>query len=202
MRRRWREIFIGTGALLGIFAYICRQRPIIHCIHWWKWRSGAPAAWHHWCGRSQNSTGINWIPIECSSKRNIFLWHTWELLGRYLQKRKVSPKFFPLLANSYPSPVQCSSLPDSDHLWSLVCRRDEHWTGPGLWRILLNLDWIRTANCFINLGSGPDLGWINGKELRHFVIKKLYFVNILDFIWTWILNFLTFLDYGWTWTEF
>jgi len=28
------EIFIGTGALLGIFAYICRQRPIIHWIHW------------------------------------------------------------------------------------------------------------------------------------------------------------------------
>jgi len=27
------EIFIGTGALLGIFAYICRQQPIIHCIH-------------------------------------------------------------------------------------------------------------------------------------------------------------------------
>jgi len=35
-----------------------------------------------------------------------------------------------------------------------------------------------------------------------FVIKKLYFVNILDFIWTWSLYFLTFLDYGWTWTEF
>jgi len=35
-----------------------------------------------------------------------------------------------------------------------------------------------------------------------FVIKKLYFVNILDFIWTWNSNFVTFLDYGWTWTEF
>jgi len=34
-----------------------------------------------------------------------------------------------------------------------------------------------------------------------FVIKKLYFINFLDFIWTWILNFLSFLDYGWTWTE-
>jgi len=63
------ENAIGTAALLGIFAYICRQRPI---IHWWRWRSGAPAAWHHWCGRSQNLTGINWIPIECSSERNIF----------------------------------------------------------------------------------------------------------------------------------
>jgi len=82
------QIFIGTGALLGIFAYICRQQPILHCIHWWRWRSGAPAAWHHWCGRSQNSIGINWIPIECSSERNIFWWHTWELLvkGRHLQK--------------------------------------------------------------------------------------------------------------------
>jgi len=81
------EIFIGTGALLGIFAFIYRQRPIIHCVHWWKWQSGAPAAWHHWCGRNQNSTEINWIPIECSSERNIFWWHTWELLvkGRYLQ---------------------------------------------------------------------------------------------------------------------
>ena len=80
------EIFIGTGALLGIFAYICRQRPIIRCIHWWRCRIGAPAAWHHRCGRSQNSTGINWIAI-CSSEINIFWWHTWELLvkGRYLQ---------------------------------------------------------------------------------------------------------------------
>jgi len=57
------EIFIGTRALLGIFAYICRQRPVIDGIHWWRWRSGAPAAWRHWCGHSQNSTGINWIPI-------------------------------------------------------------------------------------------------------------------------------------------
>ena len=28
--------------------------------------------------------------------------------------------------------------------------RDEHWTG-------LGLDWIRTVNCFMTLGSGPDL---------------------------------------------
>jgi len=27
------EIFIGTGGLLDIVAYICRQRLIIHCIH-------------------------------------------------------------------------------------------------------------------------------------------------------------------------
>jgi len=37
-----------------------------------------------------------------------------------------------------------------------------------------------------------------------FVIKKLYFVNFFDFIWTWTFNFKTFrlLDCGWTWTEF
>jgi len=40
---------------------------------------------------------------------------------------------------------------------------DLDWTGSGLWRIFLNLNWIRTAKCFINLGSGPDLDWINGK---------------------------------------
>jgi len=34
------------------------------------------------------------------------------------------------------------------------------------------------------------------KNYDVFVIKKLYFVNILDFILSWILNFLTFLDYG------
>ena len=79
--------FVGAAALLGIFAYICRQRPVIHCIQWWRLRSGALAAWHHWCGRSQNWTGINWILIECSNERNIFWWHTWTLLvkGRYLQ---------------------------------------------------------------------------------------------------------------------
>jgi len=35
-----------------------------------------------------------------------------------------------------------------------------------------------------------------------FVIKKLFFVNFLDFIWTSILNLLNLLEYGWTWTEF
>jgi len=32
-----------------------------------------------------------------------------------------------------------------------------------------------------------------------FVNKKLYFVIFLDYIWTWILNFLNLLDYWWTW---
>jgi len=31
--QRCSENFIGAGALLGIFAYISKQRPIIHCIH-------------------------------------------------------------------------------------------------------------------------------------------------------------------------
>jgi len=31
------------------------------------------------------------------------------------------------------------------------------WTGPGLLRILLILDWTRTAKYFKNLGSEPDL---------------------------------------------
>jgi len=43
---------------------------------------------------------------------------------------------------------------------------DLDWTGSGLCRILLNLDWIRAVNCFRNLGSGQDLDWVNGKELR------------------------------------
>jgi len=35
--------------------------------------------------------------------------------------------------------------------------RDEHWTGSGLWQILLNLDWMRTIISLQNLGSGPEL---------------------------------------------
>ena len=47
--------------------------------------------------------------------------------------------------------------------------RAEHWTGLGLDWIrtmtnLLILDWIRTVKCFINLGSGPDSDWVNGKK--------------------------------------
>ena len=57
-------------------------------------------------GCSQNSTGINWIPVERSSERYIFWWHTWKLFvkGRYLQF------FFPcsqiISGNSY-----CLGLP-------------------------------------------------------------------------------------------
>jgi len=45
-----------------------------------------------------------------------------------------------------------------------------------------HLDWIQTVNRFMNLGSGLDLDWVNGKNCGIFV--KLYFVNFLDFIWT------------------
>jgi len=99
--QRFSGNFIGARALLGIFTCICRQRPI---IHWWRWWSGALAAWHRWCGRSQNSTGINWIPIECSSEKNAFWCHTRKLLVkvRYLQN------FFHCLCkrrSAYTSPL-------------------------------------------------------------------------------------------------
>jgi len=35
-----------------------------------------------------------------------------------------------------------------------------------------------------------------------FVIKKLYLVSFLVFIWRWVLNFLNFLDYGWILSDF
>ena len=78
---------------------------------------------------------------------------------------------------------------------------DLDWTGSGLWRILLILDWIRPVKCFINLGSGPDLDWVNGKNYIRFFIKKLYSVNCLDYNWTWIGNILNYfglwLDLDW-----
>ena len=87
--------FISTGALLGIFAYICRQQLI---INWRSWRSGALATWHHWCGGSKTSTGSNWIPVECSSETNVFRF--WKLLvkRRYLQFFHSSQTF---TGNSY-----------------------------------------------------------------------------------------------------
>jgi len=66
----------------------------------------------------------------------------------------------------------------------------------------MNLDWIRPVNCFINLGSGRIWTELLEKNCDVFVTKKRYFVNILDFMWNWIFNFLTFLGNGWTWTEF
>ena len=85
--------------------------------------------------------------------------------------------------------------------------RDEHLTG-------LGLDWIRTIANFVEfrldpdckslrkLGTGPDLDWVNGKDMRHFFVKRQHFSNILDFIWTWTSHLQNILDYSWTWTEF
>ena len=40
------------------------------------------------------------------------------------------------------------------------------------------------------------------KNCVFFVVEKLYFVNFLDFIWSWTLNFYKMLDCGWSRTEF
>ena len=59
------------------------------------------------------------------------------------------------------------------------------------------LDWIRTANRFKNLGSGPDLDRVNfGKSYGIFVVKNLYSVEFLDLDFT----FKNFLDYCLSWT--
>jgi len=34
----------------------------------------------------------------------------------------------------------------------------------------------------MNLGSGLDLFCVNSKELRNFVVEKLYLVNFWDFV--------------------
>jgi len=61
--------------------------------------------------------------------------------------------------------------------------RDEHWTG-------LALDWTRTIANFVgfrlnpgckslqNLGFGPDLDLVNGKEMRHFCCENAAFFKI------------------------
>jgi len=42
-------------------------------------------------------------------------------------------------------------------------RRDVHWAGSGLWRILLILDWSRSIKCFINLGPGQGRRQLGGQ---------------------------------------
>jgi len=80
----------------------------------------------------------------------------------------------------------CDNLPLlSALLWSVRLSEmsigpDLDWTGTGLWRILLILDWIRTVKCFMNLGSGLVMDWVNGKELCNFVKKN----QILLIFWT------------------
>jgi len=97
-------------------------------------------------------------------------------------------KFFknvtPIIRNREPS-----HWLDSSNDWSLAeltCyyqRRafDWMWTESGLWRILLMFDWIRTVNCFINYGSGPDFDWGKGNELRSFCHYSCILLILLDF---------------------
>jgi len=53
--------------------------------------------------------------------------------------------------------IQSLGLQYSQQMNNALYSRDEHWTGSGRCQILLNMDWIRTVNGFIHLGSGPDL---------------------------------------------
>ena len=64
---------------------------------------------------------------------------------------------------------------------SIVLELD--WTGSGLWQILIVLDWIQTVKCFINGGSGADLNWVNGKELRNSFCEELRIaaINLFQF---------------------
>ena len=43
--------------------------------------------------------------------------------------------------------------------------------------------WIRTVNCFKNFESGRDLDWVDGKELRRFLLKRAIFCSLLDLGW-------------------
>jgi len=75
------------------------------------------------------------------------------------------------LQTHYPAGYP-TGKPGSDHLW---------------------LDWIRTIANFVefgldpgykplqNLGSGPDLDWVNGKEMGHFCFENAAFFK---FYWT------------------
>ena len=92
-----------------------------------------------------------------------------------------------------------SIISDSVHLYIGL---DMDWTGSGLRRIVLILDWIGPVKCFTILKQDWIWTQLIDKNCAIFVITKLYFAKFLEFIWTWILNFLKILDYGWTWTEF
>jgi len=65
----------------------------------------------------------------------------------------------------------------------------------------LHLDWIRTANRLKNLRSGMEWTELMEKNCGISVVKKLYFVHFLDFIWTGTSHLKKILDYGWTSTE-
>ena len=51
------------------------------------------------------------------------------------------------------------------------------WTGPGLWRVLLILDWIRTVKCFTILDQDQTWTELMDKNCINFVIKKFFCWN-------------------------
>jgi len=75
---------------------------------------------------------------------------------------------------------------------------DLDWTRSGLCQILLNLDWIRAVNHFKIYDSERIWTEFMQKKYGIFVVKKLHFSNILDFIWNWTLHLKKFLYCGWT----
>jgi len=57
---------------------------------------------------------------------------------------------------------------------------DEYWTGFGLDRIRTIANFVEfgldpDCKTLQNLGSGPDLDLVNGKEMRHFCCEKAAF---------------------------
>jgi len=75
----------------------------------------------------------------------------------------------------------------------VICTRDEHWTGLGLdwiWNIANFVEFGLDPDCrtLQNLGSGPDLDLVNGKEMRHFSCEKAALFNFfglhLDLVFT------------------
>jgi len=54
----------------------------------------------------------------------------------------------------------------------------------------------------LNLGSGPGLDLLNGKEMRHFVCGKAAFFKYFGLHLELDFTFEKILDCVWTWTEF
>ena len=136
---------------------------------------------------------IKWVQIRPGSKN--FKSFTVRVQSK-INKIRHSP--VPVHLKSSPMLISDSGSCTPDMSTEL----DLDWIVSGLLRVLMSLDWILTAKCFKNSGSGPDLNWVNGKQLHNSCHEKAAFFNYLDFVWTWILNFLNFLDYGWSWTDF
>jgi len=138
---------------------------------------------------------------------SVYIWENFRLSIILQWSMQFGYPYLIRLSFSKPSPIQIRfwiaesgwiviRKPDHVQHWD-EHSRDEHWTGLGLYwiRIMTNFVffyWIRAVKCFIKLRSGRDLDWVNGKELRSFCQWKLYFVNFLNFICTWILNFFIF----------